>query len=483
MKRVPETSETSAEGTRAVAGTMLPSGDTSQNGRRGGSQMNEANRVNRFVAWAKRPVGMAVIAASLIALVAVIFAVTRGEEDADAKLAPAEAAMAGMEGMDMGGMNMSGDGSVQLTANQINQFGITFGTAEERTLSNEVRTVGIVNFDETRMAQVAPKFGGFVERLYVDFTGKPVRRGQPLLEIYSPELVSAQEELLLAGRLESSLGTSSVPGVSAASPNLVTAARRRLRLWDISEGQINQVLRTGRVQRTLTLHAPASGVVVEKQVLQGQAVQPGQTLYTIADLSNVWVEAELREADAGAVQEGSPATVDLAAFPGRPLQGRVEYVYPTLENEARTLKARISIPNPDGRLKPGMYATVRLSSSSRSALTVPTTAVVQTGERAVVFVDMGGGKLMPQEVEVGRTAGAYTEILAGVEPGQRVVTSAQYILDSESNMAEVMKSMIGMGGDMGGMDMSGMDMSGGSMQGMDMKGADMKGMKMPQKER
>lgn len=443
--------------------------------------MNDTNRVNRFVTWSKRPVGMAVIVASLIALIGVIFAVTRDEEDADAKLASPKAAMAGMEGMDMGGMNMSGDGSVQLTANQIQQFGVTFGTAEERALGNEVRTVGIVNFDETRMAQVAPKFGGFVERLYVDFTGKPVRRGQPLLEIYSPELVSAQEELLLAGRLESSLGTSSVPGVSAGSPNLVTAAKRRLRLWDISEGQINQVLRTGRIRRTLTLHAPVSGVVVEKQVLQGQAVQSGQTLYTIADLSNVWVEAELREADAGAVQEGSPATVELAAFPGRPLQGRVEYVYPTLENEARTLKARISIPNPDGRLKPGMYATVRLSSSSRSALTVPTTAVVQTGERAVVFVDMGGGKIMPQEVEVGRTAGDYTEILAGIEPGQRVVTSAQYLIDSESNMAEVMKSMIGMGGDMGGMDMSGMDMSG--MEGMDMKGADMKGMQTPRKER
>jgi Cu(I)/Ag(I) efflux system membrane fusion protein len=151
-------------------------------------------------------------------------------------------------------------------------------------------------------------------------------------------------------------------------------------------------------------------------------------------------------------------------------------VYPTLQEQARTLKARISIPNPEGRLKPGMYATVRLSTPTRATLTVPTSAVVQTGERAVVFVDMGGGKIMPQEVEVGRTAGQYTEILAGIEPGQRVVTSAQYILDSESNMAEVMKSMIGMGGDMGGMDMSG-------MEGMDMKGADMKGMQTPRKER
>ncbi|MDQ3308637.1 MAG: efflux RND transporter periplasmic adaptor subunit, partial [Gemmatimonadota bacterium] len=283
-------------------------------------------------------------------------------------------------------------------------------------------------------------------------------------------------EMLLAARLEQSLGTSSVPGVPSGSPNLLAAAKRRLRLWDISDGQINQVLRTGRIRRTLTLHAPVSGVVVEKQVLQGQAVQSGQTLYTIADLSNVWVEAELREADAGAVQEGAPATVEFAAFSGRPLRGTVEYIYPTLQNEARTLKARISIPNPEGRLKPGMYATVRLSTPTRATLTVPTSAVVQTGERAVVFVDMGGGKIMPQEVEVGRTAGQYTEILAGIEPGQRVVTSAQYLIDSESNMAEVMKSMIGMGGDMGEMDMSG-------MEGMDMKGADMKGMQTLRKER
>jgi RND family efflux transporter MFP subunit len=217
-------------------------------------------------------------------------------------------------------------------------------------------------------------------------------------------------------------------------------------------------------------------------------VQPGQELYTIADLSEVWVEAELREADAGAVREGTTAMVDLAAFPGRPIPGRVEYVYPTLETEARTLKARIAIPNPDGRIKPGMYATVRLSTPSRTTLTVPTAAVINTGERSMVFVDMGGGQLMPQEVETGRAAGDFTEILAGVEPGQRVVTSAQFILDSESNLAEVMKSMVGMGGDMSDMDMGGgsmegMDMKGADTRGMDSKGADMKGMKMPRQER
>ena len=392
---------------------------------------------------------------------------------------PAEAAgMQGMKGMDMGGMSMPMDGTVQLTADQIRQFGVTFATAEHRTLESHVRTVGIVDFDETRLAQVAPKFGGYIERLYVDFTGQVVRAGQPLLEIYSPELVSAQEELLLAAELDQSLGQSAVPGM-AGSSNLAEVARRRLRLWDISDEQIDQIVKTGRVRRTLTLHAPTSGIVVEKQVLQGQATRPGQTLYTIADLSEVWIEAELREQDAGSVREGSAATVELAAFPAAPIRGRVEYVYPTLENTSRTMKARIAIPNVNGRIKPGMYATVRFSTPSSSTLTVPASAVLYTGEKALVFVDMGSGRLMPHEVETGRVAGSYTEILSGVEPGQRVVTSAQYLLDSESNMAEVMKSMMGM---MGSGDMDGMDMSG--MEGMDMSGDSATGgMKMPGRER
>ena len=413
---------------------------------------------------------------------AVVFAYGRdsAKDDSSEQTARAQA----MSGGDMAGMVMPADGSVQVTADQIRQFGITFGGVEQRTLENEIRTVGIVGFDETRMAEVAPKFGGFIERLHVDFTGQPVRRGQPLAEIYSPELVAAQEELLLAARLDDNLNQSAVPGVDASSSRLLDAAIRRLRLWEVSEAQIREVLRTGRVRRTVTLYAPVAGVVVEKRVLQGQAVQPGQTLYTIADLSEVWVEAELREVDAGSVQEGSAAVVELSAFPGRPIPGRVEYVYPTLQSEARTLKARIAIPNSDGRIKSGMYAAVSLSSPSRQALTVPTSAVVNTGARSVVFVDLGAGRLLPQEVETGRVAGEYTEVLAGLEPGQRVVTSAQYLLDSESNMAEVMKSMIGMmgSGDMGEMEMDGMDMSGGSMEGMEMPGADMKDMPMVQPE-
>ena len=416
------------------------------------------NRINDMPKKTKRVWAAAI--GLVIAIAAAVFISSAMDRDDKPRGQARTTDMSGMEGMEM-----AGGGPVTLTAADIRSFGITFGTVEERTLEDEIRTVGIINFDETRIAAVTPKFSGFVERLYVDFTGKPVQRGQPLLEIYSPELVAAQEELLLAARMEGTLSETSVPGVPLRSSNLVAAARQRLRLWDISDAQINSILRSGRVQRTLTMHAPVGGIVVEKNVLRGQAVQAGQTLYTIADLREVWVEAELREADAALVDVGDAATVELPALPGGRLMGRVEYVYPTLQQEARTLKARIAVSNPGGRLKPGMFATVRLRAPGRTTLTVPVSAVLNTGERRVVFVDMGHERIMPHEVEIGRIAGERAEVLSGLEPGQRVVTSAQYLLDSESNLAEVMKSM-----------MSNMNMS-------DMGSMDMKGMKMPRKER
>lgn len=371
---------------------------------------------------------------------------------------------AGMQGM--AGMSTTADGAVALTADQIRTFGVTFGSAEVRTLESDVRTAGSVMVDETRIVQVAPRVGGFVERLYVNVTGQPVRRGQPLLELYSPELVAAQQELLLAADLQQSIGRSAVPGIPANTTDLVAAAKRRFALWNVSEAQVDQVLRAGRPRRTMTLFAPASGVVTDRKIVQGQAVTAGEMLYTIADLSRVWVEAELRGADAASVRVGSTATIDVAGLAGRSFAGRVEYIYPTVEAETRTARARVAVANTAGLLKPGMYATIRLTTPSRAALTVPTSAVLRTGERTLVFVDMGGGRLMPHDVDVGRVAGDYTEVLTGVEPGQRVVTSAQFLLDSESNLGEVMKSMVGMGG----------GAPGGDMKGMDMKGADTKGM-------
>lgn len=417
---------------------------------------------------------------AVLAIVAAIIAWRVSQHPAAGSVATATSGASGSQGgggmAGMSGMNTSSDGTVHLTADQLRHFGVTFGGVEERTLENTVRTVGAVTVDETKLSEVTPRFGGYVERLYVDETGQRVRQGQPLMDVYSPELVAAEQELLVAAKLQHSIGASSVPGVPSASTDLVAAARRRFALWDISDAQVDEILRTGQVRRTLTLHAPASGVVLEKKVVRGQAIQPGEMLYRIANLGDVWIDVALREQDAGAIRVGSSAAVELASYPGRPIEGRVDYVYPTLDQAARTVRARVEIPNPAGRLKPGMYATVTLTTgSSRRALTVPTSAVLSTGERTLVFMDMGGGSLMPMDVVAGRTAGAYTEILSGLEPGQRVVTSAQYLVDSESNLAEVMRSMIGQ--------MNTSDMKKGGdrkdVPGMNDKGADTKGMEMP----
>jgi Cu(I)/Ag(I) efflux system membrane fusion protein len=405
--------------------------------------------------------------AVVITLVAIVLLWTRRER-ATAGSIPS-GGKSGMSGMPLGG-----NSSVTLTSDQIRQFGIAFATVVVRPLVAETRATGTVTFDETRVAQVVPKFGGYVERLYVNSTGQPVRFGQPLLDVYSPDLVTAQQELLSAAGLQRDIGRTSVPGVPGTSGDLVESAKRRLRLWDISDAQIEDVLRSGRARRTLTLYAPVTGVVTEKRVQQGQAIQPGEQLYTIADLSNVWVDVQLREADATAVRMGSGADIEVAGLPGRPFKGRVTYIYPTLDSTSRAIRARVAVANTNGLLKPGMYATVRLSTPSRSALTVPNSAVLRTGERNVVFVDNGGGRLMPQEVELGRVTAEYSEVLAGLKPGQRVVTSAQFLLDSESNLAEVMKSMMGQ---MSAADMSRMaDTPGIQIPQMNDKGANTRGM-------
>jgi membrane fusion protein, copper/silver efflux system len=371
----------------------------------------------------------------------------------------------------MQGMSSDSPGSVVLTSQQIRQLGVSFGTVALRPLSNEVRTVGTVVVNETRLAKVTPKFSGYVEKLYVNFIGQRVRRGEPLAAIFSPDLVAAEQELLVAARLSRTLGVSAVPGVPGNSTDLLAAAKERLRLWDVSDGQINAVLTSGRPMRTVTISAPASGFVIDKKVVQGQSIQAGAELYTIADLSDVWVEAQLREEDAGRVATGATATLDFTSYPGRPFSGRVTYIDPMLGETARTVKARITVLNTDARLKPGMYATVVLNSSTQSALTVPRSAVVQTGERALVFVDLGNGKLNAQTVRLGRTGGEYVEVLSGLTSGQRVVTSAQFLIDSESNVAEVMRGMIGGGGQ--GSAMS--NTTPGAKDALDAKGADMRG--------
>ena len=376
-------------------------------------------------------------------------------DHATSKRSESTSTMSGMKGMPgMASAPASAPGTVRLTADQIRQFGVTFGTVERRPLAPQVRAVGTVTPDETTLSQVVPKVGGYIERLYVNQTGQLVHKGEPLVAVYSPDVVAAQEELLVAARLDRTSGDTS----SASS--LVEAGRQRLRAWGVSDEQIERVLRTGTAEHTVTFDAPVSGVVLDKKVVQGQAIQSGDMLVSVADLSDVWVTAEVREIDAALVHVGSHATIEFTAYPGRTFRGRVGFVYPTVQGDARSITARIVVPNLDGLLKPGMYATVALAAPPQMGLSVPTSAILNTGERKLVFVDMGDGTLMPHDVVAGYSAGEFTEVLSGVEAGQRVVTSAQYLLDSESNLADVIKSMIGQGGAIGGrQDMPGMDMT------------------------
>ncbi len=343
----------------------------------------------------------------------------------------------------MAGMDMNEDGAVLISAAQLREFGITFGTVAERVMAADIRATGTVTAAETGVVMVTSKTSGYVERLHANFVGIAVRRGQPLMELYSKELVAAQEELLLAARVSRAVGDGAVPGVPNASTDLLSSARRRLRLLDVPNAQIDEVLRTGRIRRTVTVVSPASGYVTEKRVVEGQSINAGEPLLTLADLSRVWVEVEVRENDAAALRPGLTADIEFAALAGRPFKGRVEFVQPIIDPSTRTIRARVGVANTGMALKPGMYATVTVLIPSRTALTVPTSAVINTGERFVVFVDMGNGRLMPHDVVTGAATGDLIEVLSGLTAGQRVVTSAQFILESESNIGEVMRAMMG----------------------------------------
>lgn len=359
----------------------------------------------------------------------------------------------------MPGMQVSADGSAMLSAAAIRQFGITFDSAVVRELRGTFRTVGTVSVDESGVVAVTTKVAGFIERLDAKVTGQRVTRGQVLAAVYSPEVLVAEEELLVAQRL--SLPTAAT--TTRDDENLLSAARRRLRLLDVSDAQIDEILRTQRVQRTTAIIAPASGVLTERAVSQGQAVQVGMPLFTISDLSKLWIDVRIPAATGASVRDGMSATYTVTGVPGRTYTGRVSYIYPTVGDQSRTLSARVLVRSDDGVLKPGMFATVAIASPGRRVLTVPRAAVIETGERSVVFVDMGGGQLMPHDVEVGAATTDLVEVLAGLTAGQRVVTSAQFLLESESNLAEVMRGMIGMGAAKGSADTD--------MKGMDMRGA------------
>lgn len=334
--------------------------------------------------------------------------------------------------------------AVHLTTEQERALGVVYTLVTRETLGKTVRTVGTIQAPEPNVADVTPKIEGFVERLLVNTTGETVRRGQPLLALYSPILVAAQEEFLTAQRLVSRLDSSAGEAWQSAQSTL-EAGRRRLSYWDITSEQIATLEQSGQVTKTLTLVSPVNGIVLEKDVLEGQRVMPGQRLYQIADLSEVWVEGEVFEQDLPLVKEGMQVHIEIAARPGEHLMGRVSFIYPTVDAVSRTNRVRLTVPNPGLLLKPGMFATVFFDAIiGRDVIAVPRAAVVVTGQRNLVFVRDAEGMLQPREVVLGARSADRVVVLSGLAEGETIVASANFLVDAESRLSSSGGSMPGM---------------------------------------
>jgi len=356
--------------------------------------------------------------------------------------ASSQAGETASDSLDMGAMRMAG-AAMRVTARQASLVGVSYAIVRSAELDRTVRAVATVVPDESRMGIVNARVSGWIEKLYADETGRRVEAGDALFELYAPDLISAQEELLLA------TGLNELPDAGS----LVEAARRRMALWGISDSLITEIERAGEARRTLTIFSPFTGHILEKHVIEGQHIEAGETLYRIADLTNVWIEPEIFEQDIAMVAVGQPVEIVFDAIPGRIYQGRVAFIYPTLDPATRTLRVRVEMPNPDGDIRPMMYATVRMRTHSPRGMIVPLTSVLPTGDRDLAFI-VRGGAIHPVEVTVGLRGDSTLLVTDGLTPGDTVVASATFLFDSESNLAAAMAGIMldmGMGLDMGGM--------------------------------
>jgi Cu(I)/Ag(I) efflux system membrane fusion protein len=329
----------------------------------------------------------------------------------------------------------SESGVVSLDPGQARELGVRSDAAVKRPLSSEIRVVGRVTFDETRLADVTVKFGGYIGRLYAEETGGYVKKGQTLFTLYSPELYAAQQEYLVALASQRAAQGSAAPD---RADYLVNAARQKLRLWDLEEWQIRQLAQEDKPVEQVPVTSPASGYVVEKDVVEGAAVTPGMRLFRIAGLDRVWVEAAVYESELPRVRVGQPAVVTLPSVPGEEIRGRVSLILPALNPETRTGRVRIAVanrPGPNGLLlRPDMYTDVRLMAEGRDALMVPESAVLYTGPRRLVFLDLGEGRFEQREVTLGARSGDFYEVLSGLQEGDRVVTSGNFLVDAEARL-------------------------------------------------
>ncbi|MFZ0391547.1 MAG: efflux RND transporter periplasmic adaptor subunit [Calditrichia bacterium] len=340
----------------------------------------------------------------------------------------------------------SSGGTVVIDPETVQNMGVNYSTVQRMDFSRDIRAVGKIEYNEENLYTINSKISGWVEKLYLDYTGKMVRKGQPLLEIYSPELVTTQEEYLLALKNQKAVNSSSFESIREGAASLLKSTRKRLEYWDIPESEVERLENSGEVLRTLQLNAPASGVVVHKNVVEGAKVTTGMDLYRIADLSTIWVEASIYDYELPWVSVGQEAKMELSYLPDRQYTGKITYIYPYLDDKARTIQVRLEFKNPDMDLKPGMYANVIIQGHTvPDALVIPSEAVIRSGERNVVFVAKGEGKFEPRQVRLGAEGGPnnrYVRVIDGVMEGEKVVTSAQFLLDSESRLQEAIQKML-----------------------------------------
>ena len=325
-------------------------------------------------------------------------------------------------------------GQVVISTQKVQKLGVRVVAAQKRSLDKTVRAAGRIEPDERRLFTIAAKFEGYVERLHVNVTGQAVAKGQPLFEAYSPDLVSAQREYAIAAQGVTALkdaGSQAQGGMQ----ELAQSSLLRLKNWDISEEQIKALSATGATQRTLTFRSPATGIVMEKKAVQGMRFMPGEMLYQVADLSHVWVIADVFEQDLALVKNGAKAQVSINAYPDKVFTGSVTYVYPTLKAETRTVPVRVELANPGGLIKPGMFAQVEMQVAARAVgITVPVSAVIDSGTRQMVLVQLKEGRYEPREVKLGARSDSYIEVLSGVQEGEQVVVAANFLIDAESNL-------------------------------------------------
>ncbi|ESS73782.1 putative membrane fusion protein SilB [Methyloglobulus morosus KoM1] len=332
-------------------------------------------------------------------------------------------------------------GQIRISPEKIQKLGVKTEIVTKRTITRSIRALGSIQVDERRIHAVTPKFEGWIQRLYVNATGQAVKRGQPLLEIYSPELLTAQEEYLIARQGQQALQQGSIQARGTAE-HLTHNALQRLHYWDIAEAPLKRLQNQEKTLDTLPLLSPVNGVVMEKPAVEGMRFMPGELLFRIADLSTVWLIAEIFEQEIGGVHPGQAAQVHINAYPDKLFSGKVGFIYPTLATETRTVKVRIELPNSEGLLKPGLYGSVVLATQGGkdAHLAVPDSAVIDSGMRQVVLLQRSAGQFEPRAVKLGLQTDGYWEVLEGLETGDEVVTRANFLIDAESNLKSALDS-------------------------------------------